>query len=200
MRLLLLLIFFILLGQLLQAQVTVGGNTVGPAKMFIGDFHSFDLTDKDMFGFERYGFGRGQMELTDRLSVFADSRGGLFLGKGNGIKAGLELGSGSVGYYDRPEYQYEPGVSSGLRETIGKLGFYLAPRMGLSYSNHVNDYFTGVVAQVQVFGVRLGYWQNDYNMGGRLKIYDLDINDKVNIQQKIQTSDTTTSISMRFSL
>lgn len=198
MKLIILVVLWMLVTATCKAQVVLGLKS--PNTLTIGDFTSDDLTSKDIFGFERYGIGHGQMEVSDRLAITADNRSGLFLGSGDGLKLGIEPAGGEVAYKDRPLYQWEPGVSAGIRETVGKLGVYVAPRAGMAYSNHVNDCFTGAVIELQVFGLRVTYWENDYKFMNTLRVYNLDMFNKINVETRQENGDTTTTLGVRFEI
>src|SRR5271165_4083660 len=164
----------------------------------LGDFHSFDLNGPDNWGLERYGTGRGELELyqNGHIGLMGDNRSGILWGnEGNGLKLGLEPMAGSLAYHDKPLYQWEPGLSLGVK----LLGFYAGPRMGLSYNNTGNDTFTGMTLQMQVFKVNFSYWENDYtNKIPKLQIYNINVFDKVSIEERMQNNDKITMIGMRF--
>lgn len=181
---LLTLLILILFPIFANAQIVIGAKTTGQPTLLIQDFNTFDLTYPDIFGIERYGFGKGSTEITDRLGFLAENRSGIFLGTGNVLKLGIEPVSGTIDYHDRLGYNWQPGISAGIRETFSGIGFYIAPRTGLSYEKSNNDTFIGSVIEVQIFTVRVSYWQNKYVHSPNLEIFDVNLSNKVDVQKK----------------
>jgi hypothetical protein len=201
MRQIILLLLFLTFK--VQAQVAFGGklSQSNSSAATIGDFHTFDLSHQDMFGVNRYGIGRGQFDIeSDRVGAFGDSRSGALIRRGSGLNLGLEPMNGMIGYHNKPEYQWEPGVSVGMKETISGVQFYAGPRIGLSYNNTGNDQFYGKVIQVQFPKIGLTYWENDYRKMSVLRILDFNIGNRLNIQQRYEKGDILTMVGVRFDL
>jgi hypothetical protein len=181
--------------------VMVGGKiSKGDNSLLIGDFSSFDLTKKDGFGLERYGFGRGQLEIDGKnfLNIDASAHNGIFLGSGDGAKIGLEVASGEVSYDSRPHLEYDPAISLGIREKIGDGAVFVAGRAGGMVDLLGTSSFKGVVASVQFGKVCASYWENDYYYANRmLRIYDVNWNNKFNFQNKTDAGVQTWMIGYR---
>lgn len=166
------------------------GAKVGKDPAFlVRDFSNFSLIGKDIYGFERYGTGSGQLELGERSKVIAQNRSGVLMGKGL-YRMGLEIGNGFISYQNRPDYEYTPGLSAGLKFDMGIAGMYIGPRAGYSYrKNGGNDIVTGGVASVQVLFVTANYnVDNYYNSKDRLEISSLSVMNKYNIEKQTSTA------------
>lgn len=193
--------FILFLPIIVSAQIAIGAKKATDTAILIHDFHMFDIYDEDNFGLLRYGVGRGQMEISDRLGVTAESRSGVFLYKDSPFNLGLELAAGKIGYHDRAEYQWQPGMSIGLKEIFGSISFYVGPRAGLSYENHTNTGFMGAVGTIEIFNVGATYWSNDYSGDKQsLCVYDLNAYNKINVQKRLENGEESWSIGYRMEL
>lgn len=170
-----------------EAQLAFGIKTSNDPGLIIHDFTESNLMKPDMFGLERYGFGRGQLEITERPQIMAENRGGVLIGSGV-ARIGIEPGAGMIAYQNRPVYQWEPAMSAGLKLDLGLLAIYAAPRAGLSYTKDTNDIISGGVVGAQLAGINVSYWRNDYyNTKDSLDIVDVTLDKKYNVQRQVRT-------------
>lgn len=168
----------------------------------IRDFSNMSFLSRDMFGMERYGFGSGHLELTNRPQMKAENRSGVLLGFGD-LRMGLELANGYISYQNRPDYEWSPALSIGPKIDLGLIGFYFGPRAGLTYRKQEggNDSFTGAVASVEFFRSLTAtyYVDNYFSNRDRLEISSVTILNKVNFERQTRTRTGDTWIfSMRF--
>ena len=184
----LILITLILLAVLKsEAKLAYGVKTSNDTDqgLLIHDFNEFDLTKSDVFELNRYGFGRGQLEITERPQVLAENRSGILIGnQQSGIKGGLELVNGQIRYQNRPFWQYEPGLSIGYKQNIPFGAIYIAPRAAMSYQNDHTDDLTGLTVNAQIFNLNASYFVNNYRKADNsLKIVDITLGNVYNVQQ-----------------
>jgi len=153
------------------------------------DFSDFSLIHKDIFGFERYGAGSGQLEIGERSKIVAQNRGGILLGSGI-YRMGMELGNGFVSYQNRPDYEWTPSLSAGLKFDVGIAGLYVGPRAGYSYrKSRDNDIVTGGIASVQVLFVTANHYiDNYYNTKDTLEVTSLSVMNKFSVERQRTTA------------
>lgn len=171
------------------AQVSLGVKTTKEPAFVLGDFTEDNLRVPDIFRISRYGFGRGQFEISERPSFLAENRSGFFLDNDPGLKVGFEPVAGYISYKGRPAYEWAPAVSVGPKVIVGPMAFYGGLRGGYSYSDTINDSITGWVASAQLGPIRSSYMINNYyNSRNRLEIEDLTVANRYNVQHQLSTS------------
>lgn len=185
---LMVLVTVLLLTSLSDAQeLAYGAKTKDEPGFVVRDFSDFSLIHKDMFGLERYGFGSGQLELSEKPQVVATNRSGILLGSGL-YRMGIEPFSGMLSYQNRPDYEWTPSMSLGLKFNLGIAALYAGPRAGLSYRKYYNEPLTGGVIGAQVLFLTVNYYVNEYyKTKDRLEIIDVNIGNRMNVQRQTTT-------------
>jgi len=194
------LIFLIMLGCSAYAAepLSYGVKLDTDPAFLVRDFNSFSLIEKDMFGFERYGIGTGQLELGVRSKVIASNRSGILLGSGL-YRMGVEVANGYISYQNRPDYEWVPALSAGMKFNMGVAGLYIGPRAGYSYrKNGGNDVVTGGVVSGQFLFVTANYYvDNYYNTKDRFETSSVSVMNKYNFEKQTTTNGDTYMVSIR---
>lgn len=169
-----------------KSPVAFGAKSGDRDALLVHDFNSFSLLQEDMFTLNRYGFGRGQMEVSDRIQLSAENRSGILIdGERTGPKVGIELVNGKVFHKGDLGFQWEPGLSAGYKVNLGVLGIYTALRAGTSMEKDRKADFIGSAIHLQLLGLSGNYFYNRYFKNeDTLKIIDINLGNMYNIQMQ----------------
>jgi hypothetical protein len=159
-----------------KSDIGYGVREDGTVKSFlVGDFSSFSPDKTDMFGLFRYGLGRGQLQLGQPTGFLAEANNGIIISDTEGFIGGVELVNGKIEHRDTFNASWRPGFS--LAYTKGM--FYAGPRVLYTVSNNTTERAGIGMGSVIQLGPAV-YWENP-----GLKIYNLNINNKVSIERRV---------------
>ena len=168
------IILALLMASTANASVGYGIHEEGLSKsLLVGDFSDLSPSSSTLFGYARYGIGRGQlMAGAAGTGLSAESNTGMLIKKEDGLNAGVELLNGSVSYLGTMEYSYRPGASAGVK--YGEL--YAGPRVMYVISSKEN---AGVKPGAIIQLGRLTYVENPGE-----KIYNINLANKISLERR----------------